>query len=814
MSRMDTKLRIDENIFLMPWRTFFKSQHSIDWKEIAELTAGLLDRWGIMMATFDLDEKGIARLKFHSMEGELEKWWEEISGVSFKKLAIKLSTLPPMNDAVKEQKIVFSEDISKFTNPITKKKPKIAPHGAIFAPLMDEEKPFGILVAVSPNLRRDDTLIVSLIAQELSTLIGGSELIRELRKSESLFKKVATKYRDLIDRLEEGIVMVDGDGILLAVNESLRKTLGYSFQDLRQMKLVDIISPEDKPALGNAFARAKKHATSFEIRLRSKNGEMLNAEVVLTYSQEANTYQGIFRVEDYIREGEEELKVRWLERLIDKRARKKKDLEFYLDSFLTSFPGLTFFMTSEGKIVAISPNVRRITGYEKESFLEYPLRWLERVHPEDREKVALAYQRAILSGEGHQALGFKFINKFGRECHFISTAIPFLDGNGRVLGIQGIFQDISSAFKEEAEKVRAERPDSQVFMYLTDLVFVFDLDYHIQLVNPVCESFFGINVTDMLGMPLESLISAEDLPVLRKGVKKAIEEGSVEGLIVRGKRKNGEEIYLEINATPVFEDGEPIAIRGVARNVTERMHFQEREKALQKELAQKEKLAAIGELLGTVSHGIRNPLASIRAIAQNSLHELEPGNPSKTYFRDIMMEADRLERRIKEFLSFYRPFEPDLKPNDINKIITETLNMLAARERKRGIKLELNLDWNIPPLLIDFSHIEQVLLNLIGNAFAAIPDGGILKVSTSRLTDESEQKAQVCIEDNGPGIPTELKDKIFQPFFTTKEHGTGMGLPVSKKIIEIHGGEMKLEKSDLGGAKFVFWLPIMELMDE
>lgn len=814
MNRMDTKLKIDENILLMRWRAFFKSSQSIDWKEIAELTAGVLDRWGIMMALFDLDEKGIARLKFHSMDGELEKWWEELSGVSFKRLAIKLSNLPPMNEAVTNQRIVFSEDISKFANPITKKRPAIVPQGAIFAPLVDEEKPFGVLVAISPKLQKDDTLIVSLIAHELSALIGGSELIRELRKSESLFKKVATKYRDLIDRLEEGIVMADAEGSILAVNESLRRSLGYSFQELTQMKLAELTPKEDKGLLESAFRKAKEHATSFEIRLRSKSGEVFHAEAVLTYSSDAKTYQGIFRIEDYLKESEEELKAKWLERLADKRLRKKRDLELYLDTFIRAFPGLTFFMNLEGKIVAISPNVQRITGYEKESFLHYPLRWLERVHPEDREKVAVAYQKALLTGEGHNALSFKFINKFGRECNFISTAVPLLDGNGRVLGVQGIFQDISHAFKSMAEKAREERPESHVFMDLTDLVFVCDLDYHIQLANPVCESFFGINVADILGLPLESVIAAEDIPTLKKGFVKAIEEGAVQGLIVRGIHKNGQEIYLEINATPVMEDGEAVAIRGVARNVTERVRFEEREKALQRELAQKEKLAAIGELLGTVSHGIRNPLASIRAIAQSSLHELEPGNPSRTYFRDIMMEADRLERRIKEFLSFYRPFEPDLKPNDINKIVTETLNMLAARERERGVQLELNLDWNIPPLLIDFSHIEQVLLNLIGNAFAAIPDGGTLRVSTYKISDKSGQKAVVCIEDNGPGIPPELQEKVFQPFFTTKQHGTGMGLPVSKKIVEIHGGGMKLEKSDLGGAKFVFWLPIMELMDE
>ena len=273
-----------------------------------------------------------------------------------------------------------------------------------------------------------------------------------------------------------------------------------------------------------------------------------------------------------------------------------------------------------------------------------------------------------------------------------------------------------------------------------------------------------------------------------------VEKGDLEGVVIKAIHKNGDDVFLEINASVAMEDDKPVAVRGVARDVTERVHLEEREKALQAELAQKEKMAAIGELLATVSHGIRNPLASIRAVAQSSLEEVEHDPSTKINFKNIINEADRLEQRIKEFLSFYKPFEPNLKYHHLNDIITETLKMVAAKMKERSIDLELTLDWEAPKVLVDFAQIEQVLLNLIGNALHATPECGKLFVSTARKNDEPGDRVEVVIEDTGSGIPPDLQEKVFQAFFTTKTHVTGMGISLSKKIGNTHGGEI-MEKS-------------------
>ena len=130
------------------------------------------------------------------------------------------------------------------------------------------------------------------------------------------------------------------------------------------------------------------------------------------------------------------------------------------------------------------------------------------------------------------------------------------------------------------------------------------------------------------------------------------------------------------------------------------------------------------------------------------------------------------------------------------------------------IDLDLTLDWKVPEVLVDFAQMEQVILNLIGNALHATPEGGKLLVSTARKNDEPGDRVEVAIEDSGSGIPPDLQEKVFQAFFTTKTHGTGMGLSVSKKIVINHGGEIVVKKGKAGGARFVFWVPIHELKGE
>jgi signal transduction histidine kinase len=224
-------------------------------------------------------------------------------------------------------------------------------------------------------------------------------------------------------------------------------------------------------------------------------------------------------------------------------------------------------------------------------------------------------------------------------------------------------------------------------------------------------------------------------------------------------------------------------------------------RAAQVQLVRSERFAAIGELAGAVAHGIRNPLAGIRATAQSAI-ELEPrgaGDP----MHDILREVDRLDQRVATLLDFSRPFEPKPRPTDVVALL-ESVRDAAARRAARGGATVRVLAPGAPILAqVDPDHLEEALLELSGNALRVLPEGGALSLEAA--TAGGLVVVRVC--DDGPGIPAGVQGRIFEPFFTTRPDGTGMGLPTVRKLVERQGGTVELERSQPGGTAFRIVLP-------
>jgi len=168
--------------------------------------------------------------------------------------------------------------------------------------------------------------------------------------------------------------------------------------------------------------------------------------------------------------------------------------------------------------------------------------------------------------------------------------------------------------------------------------------------------------------------------------------------------------------------------------------------------------------------------------------------------------------RIREFLSFLPPFEPDWKPNSINDIITGSTEHGFRQGKRKTDNARPAPGLEYPPVLMDFAQIEQVLLNLIGNAFAAMSDGGTLRITSSQEKDGAEKRIEVAIETAGRGFPGRSPSCI-SAFFHDQAHGTGMGLSTSKKLSSATA-ETSGRRKFPWGAKFVFWIPVTELKDD
>jgi signal transduction histidine kinase len=228
----------------------------------------------------------------------------------------------------------------------------------------------------------------------------------------------------------------------------------------------------------------------------------------------------------------------------------------------------------------------------------------------------------------------------------------------------------------------------------------------------------------------------------------------------------------------------------------------------QSQLVQSEKLASIGEMAAGVAHGLRNPLASLRAAAQLVLHH--PGSPAAgEQLQAILGEVDRLDRRITHLLTFSRPapFRPGLERAEA--VVQAVLPVFAERVRKQRVSLTVELDPALPEITADPMRLEQALLELIGNALDAMPEGGQLRLSaTPAPGDGGQPGVTFTIADSGRGIPPETLREVGQPFFTTRPEGTGLGVATARRFIEQHGGRLTLESQVGVGTTVRVWLPL------
>ncbi|MGH9353805.1 MAG: ATP-binding protein [Terriglobia bacterium] len=225
-----------------------------------------------------------------------------------------------------------------------------------------------------------------------------------------------------------------------------------------------------------------------------------------------------------------------------------------------------------------------------------------------------------------------------------------------------------------------------------------------------------------------------------------------------------------------------------------------------------ERLAALGQLSAGLAHEIRNPLSVIRGSAEMLNERLHASDALTAELASyISSEVERLNSLVGRFLDFARPLELKPERQDVLPIIDRTLRWV--KERHQGAKVELDRQYasDLPFLLLDGELAERVFTNLFDNAFEAMPDGGALRITAAQAQSAGRAGVEIAIEDTGLGVPNEQREQIFNPFFTTKKTGVGLGLSIVSKIVDDHHGTIKLDGSPHGGACFRLFFPSEQL---
>jgi signal transduction histidine kinase len=247
-------------------------------------------------------------------------------------------------------------------------------------------------------------------------------------------------------------------------------------------------------------------------------------------------------------------------------------------------------------------------------------------------------------------------------------------------------------------------------------------------------------------------------------------------------------------------------LRDTEMELTARMEAQ---RLAENRLVQAAKLAAVGEMAAGIAHELNNPLTSVTGFAELVMDELDAASPLRSDLDLVMREARRARDVVRRLLDFARQSESAHANASLNKVVEDVTALTRHLIHANGVELNLNLQEDLPWVLMDENQMKQVLLNLVHNALQAMPEGGTLEITTKSAQKVGRDGVMVSVKDNGVGIPAEDQPRIYEPFFTTKsDHGgTGLGLSVTYGIVSEHGGEIDLISEPGKGALFRVWLP-------
>ncbi|MDI6828745.1 MAG: GAF domain-containing protein, partial [Armatimonadota bacterium] len=380
----------------------------------------------------------------------------------------------------------------------------------------------------------------------------------------------------------------------------------------------------------------------------------------------------------------------------------------------------------------------------------------------------------------------------------------YTEENVRILSI--IASQAAALYKElETSSALASYTDN-ILRSIAAGVITIDSEGRVLTWNKAAEEIVKIPVVEAIGRHFTEIVNKIGISEADKKRTLAI----IENVLRSGQGYLGHKleyhptegdsdiVYINMNITQLRDHtGEVLGLVLIFEDVT-------REIEMENEMRRISELAAVGQLAATIAHELRNPLSSIKGAAQFLRKEYEDHSAIKEFLDIIIDEVNVLSKITTEFLDFARPTKLNLREMDINDVVFRTLQFMQLEMTKQNVQVHQVFAYDLPRILADDKQLEQVLRNIFLNALQAMPEGGSLYVSTGPC----DGAVRITITDTGTGIPEDKIDKIFVPFFTTKTKGTGLGLSIVQKIVENHGGTIRVQSKVGEGTTFEIRLPV------
>jgi len=593
----------------------------------------------------------------------------------------------------------------------------------------------------------------------------------------------ATKelLESFVEHSKDTIVVVDREGIVLRANGAFEDMFGWSRDEVLGRKL-PVIWDHGPLTMENVCAEviAGTALTHIEMMCTKRDGTTIYIDAA--FSPIHDTDGKVFAISVVGRD-------------VTERKRSAEELRQSEERYrliANNMSDLITVLNAEGLVQYASPSHGKVLGasapfYVGQSALHF-------VHPQDMESVQTRIVEMVRTKMPTTA-EFRYRHQEGRWILLEALAVPVLSEHGEVASIVVSSRDITKRNEMERDLQEAEARYRSLVEQASMGVFILQ-NGHLAYVNPRFLEIFHLREDEVLHLTPRRLIVKEDYAVLSHQFTDNLTEGSRFNYRIRGITKNGDHIHLQLYGTAIIHHGVP-AVIGMVDDITDHARTQE---LLQKS----ERLSAIGELAAGVAHEIRNPLTAIKGFLQ--LLQTSTIGTEQTYVQIVLAELERINQIVTELLFLAKPAVAKFHVANIHSLLNDVTVLLNTQALLKNIEIVTSYQTTRPFVWCDEQQLKQVFLNVLKNAIEAMPRGG--KVMVQTLVSENGETLLVSVADDGVGIPQERLAKLGEPFFTTKEKGTGLGLTVSYRIIEAHQGRLQIQSELNKGTTVTLELPV------
>jgi PAS domain S-box-containing protein len=597
-------------------------------------------------------------------------------------------------------------------------------------------------------------------------------------------RALAERYQRVVETSSDAIVITGVDRRIAFANPAAVELFGYG-ESLIGMPVARTLPDEQRD-----LVRARQDAAlagepqRYESVVLRADGERRIVHITTAPLRELEAVNGIVAS---LRDVTDERRAR--DAVILSEARYRNLFDSASDAIYT--------LDVSGCFTSVNDAMLALTGWSRAELLGSDARRM--IADEDVARVLAEFERT-LGGAAVRYEAYCARSDHGRRLLSV-TNTPLRRGS-EVIGVLGVARDVTDERARAVALERSEASYSRLVESASDAIFTVDQDGRFTAVNRSFEAAVGRGRESLIGSSLTELIDTRDVPVAMRVLQETL-AGERRRETMHYRAANGEVREGSVITSPVHEAGKIGGALGIMRDVTD-------ERRLAEQMMQQEKLAAVGQLVSGVAHELNNPLAGVMAFAELLQALPSVDAEAKGAVNTIYREAQRAAKIVRHLLTFARQQPAERSETDLNAVVRDALALRQLAFRTHDIELDMALDPALPVTWADPFQLQQVLLNLIGNAEQALADRDQPRRITVR-TSQREGTVVVSISDTGVGIDPDRLDRIFNPFYTTKPvgQGTGLGLSISDGIVRQHGGRIIVESVPGEGATFRMELPVV-----